>query len=411
MHWPLMGPGGACALAGAAGAALLAVAGRGGLPQPRRKSVVAKRLLDMKLLNEDVRLRGELDELDKFGSRRKWPEAVNRILAEADKAAKERDAKARVVQADELLAAVKSELSTGASAETVRRRLRPRVFVFDWAVSQSPSPRPGGTKAQLDSLSSAVAVVIAAASKHDEAMLRLTSPGGAVAPYGLAAAQLQRLRDAGIPLTVCVDTVAASGGYMMACVANHIVAAPFATLGSVGVIAGVPNFHKVLERNEVEFQQITAGKYKRTINMLVPNTDEGLAKFREDIDIVHQAFKDHVKMCRPSLDVETIATGEVWLGRAALDKGLIDEVAVSDTVLRRKVEEGFDVVELSQAKDKKQGLAKLLEGFQSGGGDALARGIGDALQQGWGRFMAAVAAPMRPRLEAPGLQDGFHGRQ
>merc|ERR1711920_1094722 len=137
--------------------------------------------------------------------------------------------------------------------------------------------------------------VLASASEHDEVLLRLASPGGAVPTYGLAAAQLQRIRDAGIRLTICVDTVAASGGYMMACVADHVIAAPFAMVGSIGVIAGSPNFHELLERNQVEFTQVTAGKYKRTVNVLTPNTPEGIAKFKEDVEVIHTSFKEHVQ--------------------------------------------------------------------------------------------------------------------
>merc|ERR1712228_111119 len=116
----------------------------------------------------------------------------------------------------------------------------------------------------------------------------------------------------------------------MACIANRIVAAPFSSIGSIGVLAGVPNFHRVLDRNEVEFTQVTGGKYKRTVNVLTPNTPEGLAKFRQDVDDIHGAFKSHVAQWRPNLDIEEVATGEVWLGASALERGLVDAVGTSD---------------------------------------------------------------------------------
>mmetsp|Transcript_52509 Transcript_52509/g.169412 ORF Transcript_52509/g.169412 Transcript_52509/m.169412 type:complete len:523 (-) Transcript_52509:481-2049(-) len=404
LHWPLVSSSGACALAGAAGVAMLAIAQRGGLPQGSQKTKLPKRLLELKLLNEDVLLKGDMEELDKLGARRKWPSAVQLAFASADKLALEKRQKIREAQAEKLLASVKDELASGATGKEVRQRLRPRLFVFDFSVGQGPAAaRPQSTKSQLEMLSSSIAFILSIASKHDEALLRLSSPGGAVAPYGLAAAQLHRLRDAGVRLTICVDTVAASGGYMMACVADHLVAAPFAMVGSIGVIAGVPNFHKLLERSEVEFLQVTAGKYKRTVNVLTPNTEEGLAKFKEDIDIIHEAFKEHIKQCRPALDVDEVATGEVWLGRAALEKGLIDEVGVGEAVLRRKAQEGFDVFELSLAKEKRQGLAKLLEGLGSGGAGAaqvFAHSLGESLRSVWGRALGQAGAPLEPRLEA-----------
>jgi serine protease SohB len=278
--------------------------------------------------------------------------------------------------------------------------LRPRLFVFDFKPGEgAEAAMPQSTKSRIELLTASVDFILATASKHDEALLRLTSPGGAVSTYGLAAAQLQRLRDEGVRLTICVDTIAASGGYMMACVGDRIVATPFSMVGSIGVIAGVPNLHKVLERNDVEFVQETAGKYKRTVNMLTPNTDEGRAKFREDINIVHEAFKSHIKENRPSLDVEAIATGEVWLGSQALDKGLVDELGTSDEVIRKRVLSGFDAIQLSKAKEGKKGLAKLLEGA-SPGAEAFLSGLARAAISAGHRAMSALGRTPAPRVEA-----------
>ena len=108
--------------------------------------------------------------------------------------------------------------------------------------------------------------------------------------YGLAASQMQRIRDKKLKLTVCVDKVAASGGYMMAVVADKIIAAPFAVLGSIGVLAQVPNFHRLLKKHDVDFEMLTAGKYKRTLTMFGENTDKGREKFQEDIEDTHVLF-------------------------------------------------------------------------------------------------------------------------
>jgi len=398
-YYPMLVKGGFCAAAGGGGAALLAVAAQGKMPQMKGKAKKDnKPLLDFKLLNDDVRLKADTAALEKVQASRRWPAEVQKALDEADKTAEKAAKETAELKAKELLVDVKEALAEGATGSDLRRKFRPRVFVFDFKPSQIPSP-----KSPLDLLRTSVTFIIATASEHDEALLRLTSPGGAVSTYGLAASQLQRLRDAGIRLTICVDTVAASGGYMMACVADRIVAAPFAMVGSIGVIAGAPNLSRLLERNDVEFHQVTAGKYKRTINVLTPNTEEGIAKFRDDIEVIHGAFKDHIQVARPSLDVEQVATGEVWLGTAAKDLGLVDAVGTSDEVIGLKVGEGFDAVALTEAKPKKEGIAKLLEGL-GGGASAAVSALATAAEAAWQR--ASVQRRPAPRVEAPELRGG-----
>lgn len=175
--------------------------------------------------------------------------------------------------------------------------------------------------------------VLAVARTGDEVVIRLESPGGMVHSYGLAASQLDRIVQAKIPLTACVDKVAASGGYMMACVANRIVAAPFAILGSIGVVAQLPNFHRLLKKNDIDFELLTAGEYKRTLTMLGENTDEGREKFVEELEDTHTLFKDFVSEHRSQVNIETVATGETWYGKRALEVNLIDEIKTSDELL------------------------------------------------------------------------------
>lgn len=187
----------------------------------------------------------------------------------------------------------------------------------------------------VTSLREEITAVLSVAKPSDEVVVRLESPGGVVHGYGLAASQLQRIRDKGIPLTVTVDKVAASGGYMMACVADKIVAAPFAILGSIGVVAQVPNIHRLLERNTIDVELHTAGKYKRTLTMLGENTDEGREKFKQDLEDTHDLFKRFVAQNRPSLDVDAVATGETWYGSEAIDNRLADAVMTSDSYLEQ----------------------------------------------------------------------------
>ena len=186
---------------------------------------------------------------------------------------------------------------------------------------------------EVESLRREISAVLAVANENDEVLVRIESGGGVVHGYGLAASQLQRIRDKGIKLTVTVDKVAASGGYMMACVADTIVAAPFAIVGSIGVLAQLPNFHRLLKKHDVDYEQVTAGEYKRTLTILGENTPADREKFQEDIDEVHALFKQHVATNRPDLDIDRVATGEIWYGRQAIDLGLVDKLSTSDDLL------------------------------------------------------------------------------
>lgn len=183
------------------------------------------------------------------------------------------------------------------------------------------------------SLREEITAVLSLASDRDEVLVRLENTGGIVHEHGLGASQLQRLKDAGIPITVSVDKVAASGGYMMACVAQKIIAAPFAVLGSIGVLAQIPNFHEMLSRQGIKFEQETAGEYKRTLTMFGENTEKEREKLREQIEDTHILFKEFVAHNRPDLDMAEVATGEHWYGTRAMELGLVDDITTSDDYL------------------------------------------------------------------------------
>lgn len=186
---------------------------------------------------------------------------------------------------------------------------------------------------EADALREEVTAVLAVATPDDEVLLKLESGGGVVHGYGLAASQLDRLKQQNIPLTIAVDKVAASGGYMMACVANKLLAAPFAIIGSIGVIAQLPNFNKLLKKNDVDFEQFTAGEFKRTVTLFGENTEKGRQKFQQELEETHQLFKDFVSKQRPQLDMSQVATGEHWFGYQALNMQLVDELMTSDDYL------------------------------------------------------------------------------
>lgn len=205
---------------------------------------------------------------------------------------------------------------------------KPRVFVLDF---------DGDIKASAtESLRHEITALLTLATPADEVVLRLESGGGMVHSYGLASSQLARIRQAGIPLTICIDKVAASGGYMMACIGQKIISAPFAILGSIGVVAQLPNVHRLLKKHDIDYEVLTAGEYKRTLTVFGENTEKGREKFQQDLDITHQLFKNFVAKYRPQLAIDEVATGEVWLGMAAVEKQLVDELKTSDEYLSER---------------------------------------------------------------------------
>jgi len=212
----------------------------------------------------------------------------------------------------------------------------------------------------VSSLREEITAVLTVAGKGDEVFLKLESSGGVVHGYGLAASELMRIRDRDISLTVSVDKVAASGGYMMACVGHKIVAAPFAIVGSIGVVAQLPNFNKVLKKHDVDFEQFTAGEFKRTVTMFGENTDEAKAKFREEIEDIHLLFKDFIVSHRPEVNIAEVSTGESWPGTRALERNLVDELKTSDDYLLEASEKA-DIYEVRYIT--KKGLSERI-GFQ-----------------------------------------------
>jgi len=228
------------------------------------------------------------------------------------------------------------------SAEAGESRKRLYVLEFEGDIKASG----------VASLREEISAILAQARPEDEVVVKLTSGGGMVHSYGLASSQLSRITDSKIPLTVCVDKVAASGGYMMACVADRIIAAPFAILGSIGVLAQIPNFHRLLQKNDIDFEQLTAGEYKRTMSIFGENTDKGREKFMEELEDTHTLFKAFVNEHRPVVNIEEVATGEVWFGRRALEHKLVDELATSDAYLVKACESA-DVYEVKYMEKKR----------------------------------------------------------
>lgn len=230
-----------------------------------------------------------------------------------------------------------------------------RLFVIDFH---------GDIRASaVASLREEITAILTVAKDDDEVLVKLESAGGLVHGYGLAASQLKRLRDKNIKLTVAVDKVAASGGYMMACVADQIIAAPFAIVGSIGVLAQLPNFNRWLKKNEIDYEQFTAGEYKRTVTIFGENSDQDRAKFQQDLEETHVLFKDFVSEHRPQLEISKVSTGEHWYGKQALNLQLVDRLQTSDDYLLAARTEA-DLYTLKYTA-KKSLVQKLMEGNAS----------------------------------------------
>ncbi len=235
----------------------------------------------------------------------------------------------------------------------------------------------GDVKAsQVEGLREEITAILQVAKKADEVVAIVESPGGMVSTYGLAASQLLRLRESEIPLTVCVDVVAASGGYLMAVVAQKILAAPFAIVGSIGVVAQVPNFNRLLKKNDVDFKEYTAGEFKRTVSILGEITPKGEEKFQEQLEQTHVLFKSFVQKYRPQIDMIKVATGEYWYGQDALDLKLIDGLQTSDDYLLEKFKNKSHIFEISF--EKKIPLSEKIAGVM---GTILSNTITSALQK------------------------------
>ena len=236
-----------------------------------------------------------------------------------------------------------------------------RIFVLDF---------DGDIKASaVKHLREEISTIISTANKDDEVVVRLELGGGMVHGYGLAAAQLVRLKEAGLTLTICVDKIAASGGYMMACVADKILAAPFAVVGSIGVVSQMPNFNKWLKKHDIDYEMFTAGEYKRTVTMFGENDDEDRAKYTEELEQTHELFKHFVTTYRPELDLAKVANGDHWYGEDALKLNLVDELSTSDAYLLQQMEKYQAYALLSRQKPtfaEKLGLANAAHSAVSG---------------------------------------------
>ncbi len=267
---------------------------------------------------------------------------IDKKMAE-EKTQKEKDVEKVEKDIESLVKGSISE--NGMTLERIMSKIRPKVYVIDFEGDMTAS--------QASTLREQVSLVLLVCSQYDQVVVNITSPGGAVSEYGLVASQLMRFKHAGLKLTVCVDTVAASGGYMAACVADRIIAAPFSFVGSIGVIAYIPNLHRVLQKHELDVYSFTSGQWKRTVDIVGPVTEEGKAKMQQELDDIYSAFKGHVKRHRPQIeDINRVATGEAWLAQDALALGLVDEIRTSDDILF-ELSLSFDVLKIVPNENKK----------------------------------------------------------
>ena len=283
------------------------------------------------------------------------PKDAAKLLKKARKKEEKNEKQKDKEKSIKTVTTIREKLQSGLKTEDVLKEHSNCVYVLTFIGSVMAT--------EVEQLREQISFLLQVAQPADEIVVRLTSPGGAVSQYGLASSQLERLKQAGLRCVVCVDTVAASGGYMMASVADKIIAAPFAIIGSIGVVAGIPNFHRVLQKHEVDYHLFTAGKYKRTVTPFSEVTDEGKQKLQDDLTAIHEAFKQLIKAGRPDVDIEEIATGEYWLATQAKEKGLVDEIMTSDDYLCSKLDE-CEIIEIKTEIEQNR-LEKFLEGGTS----------------------------------------------
>lgn len=269
------------------------------------------------------------------------------------------------------LKALKKEQKKASKEESSEPRSKVYVLNFNGDIKAS----------QSEQLKDEITALLNMGDHVNEVVVKVESGGGMVHQYGYAASQLDRIKSQGIPLTICVDKVAASGGYMMAVVADKIIAAPFAVIGSIGVIAQLPNFNRLLKKNEIDFEVHTAGEYKRTLTVFGENTDKARDKFKEDLKDVHVLFKNFIHQHRPAVDIESVANGDVWYGQDALKQNLVDLVSTSDDYLLSRCKEA-DVYVLS-SEQKKPLLKRLGAGAQSALNQSIENGLNKIAFHKW----------------------------
>lgn len=205
--------------------------------------------------------------------------------------------------------------------------------------------------------------VVLNAREFKEVVVVVESPGGGVSEYGMLFAELERMRkcEENFQLTVVVDTVAASGGYLMSLPAHKILAAPFAMVGSIGVVSFIPNIRELLEANKIKPRTFTAGDFKRTVTLTDEGDEKSAEQYKQQLALIHEQFKQALKKYRPQVELEKVATGEAWLASTTVEKELqlVDGLNTSHALLL-EMNQSFDLVEYSSKAERKTFLKRIL---------------------------------------------------
>jgi serine protease SohB len=249
----------------------------------------------------------------------------------------------------------RKEFAKRSKAEGSTENYDSTVFVIDF--------RPKLRAREVETLRKEVDVITQLVTPRDEVLVRIDSPGGTVTGYGHAASQLLRIHNRGVPLTICVDEIAASGGYMCAAVADKIIAAPFAFIGSIGVVAGIPNFVGLMNKLGVRYFELTAGENKRTLSPFSEPTPEKQAVEQQRLEAIHRAFKELIKKRRPNLDIDRVADGNYWLAVDAKELGLVDVIQTSDEYLLQQAKANRQILKISCERKGHRIVANLLDSF------------------------------------------------
>jgi len=175
--------------------------------------------------------------------------------------------------------------------------------------------------------------------KPDAVALQINSPGGSPVQSALIGARIRRLSEEhSVPVIAFVEDVAASGGYWLAAAADEIFADRSSVVGSIGVISAGFGAHVFLARQGIERRVHTAGQSKSMMDPFQPEKEEDIARLKGLLEQIHVNFISHVKERRGSkLDnSKDIFNGEVWLGGAAQDLGLIDGIGHMIPVMKAR---------------------------------------------------------------------------
>ena len=211
----------------------------------------------------------------------------------------------------------------------------------------------GGSARNLSDAGLAASIERAFKAKPTAVALVINSPGGSPVQSSLIAARIRRLaQEKSVPVHAFVEDIAASGGYWLACAADHIWVDRSSLIGSIGVIFssfGLPEF---LARHGIERRVVTAGASKSLADPFLPQRPEDVERLRRLQDPIHRAFIDHVIARRGAALAadQDLFTGDIWTGERGIELGLADGLGQLTPKLRELYGEKLQLKPMGQRR-------------------------------------------------------------